>query len=132
MAAQDRARKLIVRTVLVTSTTVATLFGAQNFALLDALHTQADNTSLIISQVEQTSLDTQSPDLISPVSPEITIQNTSPNLTILRRSGSSDPLAQDSTEVNAVPVQPAGIAQIAAPEPVVVQQPVPQRTRSTR
>ena len=36
MANPDRARKLFVRSALVTSTTIATFVGAQNLAMLDA------------------------------------------------------------------------------------------------
>lgn len=121
----DRARKLLVRTALTTSATIATLVGAQSFAMLDADQFTAEETVATVSS-----------DPIMQVAPEITIIRTAPSITILRQAGQTT----SSSATNNAPVaaiQPPVPAQITAPQPVmaqpvVVQQPVRQTSRSTR
>lgn len=109
MANPDRTRKLLVRTALVTSTTIATIVGAQNLAMLDANQFLATETPV-------------TENVIAPSPPEITVLQAAPSIIILRQSG----------QVSTTTIQPPTPAQIAAPDPVIVQQPVPQRSQSSR
>lgn len=132
MANTDRAIKLLVRTALVTSTTIATLVGAQTFAMLDARNFQIDTTpsSEPNEVVVVTPSATRTPVQIEQAAPDITIVQAAPSIIILRRSGqinTSQPTVADVTSI-----QPPVPSQITAPDPVVIQQPVPQRSRSSR
>lgn len=141
MANPDRARKLLIRTALATSSTIATLFGAQNLALLDGTTFQqveavttttitADTTALTIEQAE----------------PSLVIQKTAPNFVILRHatngtnSANTQPPSQNQN-VNTRNIQPPIPSQMAAPAPIIVQQagqtvyvqqPAPQITESSK
>ena len=141
MANTDRARKLLVRTALVTSTTIATLIGAQNLAMLDARDFQTETPAPGTESNEVvvvTPLATRTPAAIERAAPDITIMNVAPSITILRQSGqvnTSQPVAASVTRI-----QPPAPSQItapnpvvnAAPNPVVVPQPVPPRSQSSR
>jgi hypothetical protein len=121
MANVDRTRKLLVRTALVTSSTIATLVGAQNLALLD------------IRQNEQILTPTTEPDqvlLLTPVpsigtatsvlvTPFVEITHAAPSITILRRAGQSGPIQPASDQPASI--QPPAPVQLAAPDPVIVQ-----------
>lgn len=151
MASSDNARKLLVRTALVTGTTVATLFGAQTLALMD---TQTFSEILTPEAVTNPADTFAEPDIfvVSPTT-TVTIQRAAPSVTILRRPGSTVTDAQatapqsngtslviqpPSPVVLAAPapviVQQAGGQQVASsgPAPVVVQQPPRTRTRPSR
>ncbi len=133
MANTDRARKLLVRTALVTSTTIATIVGAQNLAMLDAnqfLMTEtpmAENAIALSPSALATSVE------VIRAAPEITILQAAPSIIILRQSGevSAALPVTGSTNTNNT-IQPPIPAQIAAPDPVIVQQPVPQQSQSSR
>lgn len=130
MANPDRARKLLVRTAIVTTSTIATLFGAQNLAMLDARDFQISPTpaELILLPVPTDSGITSA--TMQGIAPGVTLQQSAPNITILRQSGQIQP---SSLVVNAqAPIMPPQPAQISAPQPVIVQQPVAQTSRSTR
>lgn len=126
MANTDHARKLLVRTALVTSTTIATLVGAQNFAMLDArsFYTPEEIPSNEVVVVAPLTNDV--PTTILRTEPNITILHRAPNITILRQSG------EVNTASVATRIQPPAPSQIAAPAPVIVQQPIPQRSRASR
>ena len=132
MANTDRARKLLVRTALVTSTTIATLIGAQNFAMLDARDFQMDLTpsSEPNDVVVVTPAVTRTPVQVERAAPNITILHAAPSITILRQSGQIT--TAQGVVANVTGIQPPVPAQITAPDPVVVQQPVPQRSRASR
>jgi len=133
MTNTDRARKLLVRTALVTSTTIATLIGAQNFAMLDLRNLQteeADRTAEPddVAVVIPTAIHTSVP--VERAAPEITILHIAPSITILRQSGQVN--TTQSTTASVAPIQPPAPSQITAPNPVVVPQPVPQNSHSSR
>lgn len=129
-AKQDRTRKMIVRTALVTSTTIATLVGAQNLAMLDVAH-----SSQALAQ---------SPDpvamVVTPSASSVGIQQTAPSIVILRSAGQGQ--SQPQSVAATSNIQPPNPVQLAAPQPQVIQQPaavpqpipqvVPQRSRSSR
>ncbi len=133
MANTDRARKLLVRTALATSTTIATLVGAQNLAMLDANQFLATETPANLDGIGVSPNATPTPVEIVQTAPEITVLHTAPSIIILRQSGEVSaalPVAGSSNTNNTI--QPPIPAQIAAPDPVIVQQPVPQNSRSSR
>lgn len=134
MTNSDRARKMLARTALVTSTTIATLVGAQNFAMLDARTiqaTEAANTPESPEVVVVTPVATNTPAPIERAAPSITILHAAPSITILRQSG--QPVRAQPPAPSMTSIQPPAPSQIAAPAPVVVvQQPVPQPSRSSR
>ncbi|MBZ0301028.1 MAG: hypothetical protein K8J31_14870 [Anaerolineae bacterium] len=138
MANSDRARKLLVRTALVTSSTIATLVGAQNLAMLD--NTQfAQNPTTPDTVLELSSEDLASDTAINNVAPELAIVRAAPSITIIRQSGQErtasliqppDPVAVATPQPVIVQPQP----QVSAPQPVIIQssQPARSRSRSTR
>jgi hypothetical protein len=110
MANVDRARKLLVRTALVTSSTIATLIGAQDLALLDRRQ---------IEQALTPPLPTVAPATSIPASPTIEIIHAAPSVTILRRPGQTGPLQPPPAQSAAI--QPPAPVQLAPPDPVIVQ-----------
>ncbi len=123
MANADRARKMLIRTALVTSTTIATLVGAQNLAMLDSRQIE----QLITPTAQQVM--TQSPASTSAAVPTLTqaptfeIDHVAPGITILRRPGQTGAVQSADTQVT--DIQPPNPVQLAAPEPVVVQSQAP-------
>lgn len=133
MANTDRARKLLVRTALVTSTTIATIVGAQNLAMLDASQFLATQTPAIENVAVLSPIETTTPVAVIQTAPEITILQAAPRIIILRQPGrvsTALPVTGSINTNNAI--QPPIPARIVAPNPVIVQQPVPQRSRSSR
>lgn len=132
MSKTDHSRKLLVRTALVTSTTMATLIGAQNFAMLDARDFQIDLTPSSESNevVVVAPSVTRTPVQIERAAPNITILRAAPSITILRHSG--EVTISQSSAVDVRSIQPPAPSQITPPDPLVIQQPVPQSSRSTR
>lgn len=131
MANSDRTRKLLVRTGLVTSTTIATLFGAQTLAMLDGSQFQDAQTAVSDHTIAAM------PDSVSvPVArsaPEITILHTAPSITVLRQPGTIEPPLNNQTTTTSTATSTT--IQPPAPsvsEPVVVQQPSRQRSRASR
>lgn len=133
MANTDRARKLLVRTALVTSTTIATIVGAQNLAMLDANQFLATETPMAENAIALSPNTTATSVEIVRATPEVTILQAAPSIIILRQSGevSSVLPVTGSTNTNNT-IQSPIPAQIAAPDPVIIQQPVPQQSRSSR
>ena len=132
MTNSDRARKMLARTALVTSTTIATLVGAQNFAMLDARAfqaTEAANTPAAPEVVVVPPDAVNTPVALERAAPSITILHAAPSITILRQSGQAVRVQPSAPSVTSI--QPPAPSQIAAPV-VVVQQPVPQPSRSSR
>lgn len=137
MANPDRARKLFVRSALVTSTTIATFVGAQNLAMLDATRLET-----MLTPSPEVAIVTRLPETTMPVpveraAPNLVIQQAAPSIIILRHAGQPSEVAvSGSATVNrggdAVVIQPPAPAEIAAPAPVIVQQPMVQSSRSSR
>lgn len=138
MANPDRTRKLLVRSALVTSATIATFVGAQNLAMLDATRLEALFTPspepIIVSPVPEVT----TPVPVLQAAPDLLIQQAAPSIIILRRAGQSgDAAVSANPAVNpggssAVVIQPPAPAEVAAPAPVIVQQPIVQSSRSSR
>ena len=87
MANTDRARKLLVRTALVTSTTIATIVGAQNLAMLDASQFLTTETPVTDNVVALSPSETNTPVAVIRTAPELTILQAAPSIIILRQSG---------------------------------------------
>ena len=146
----DRARKLFIRTALVTSSTVATLIGAQNLALLDTKQFQSANedTPLVFDSVNGGNLSTEftSPPIVTtewilptvtPMNQQqsilptptttMTLQISAPSITILRRNGHPSQSVV-STQTDLAVVSMAGIqppAQAVITSQPAIQPPVP-------
>lgn len=129
MSNTDRARKLLVRSALVTSATVATVIGAQNLATLDARELALTPTPLSDTVLVEVS----TPAAVERVAPSIIIQHAAPSIIVLRQSGqqnSAVSVIQSGATTSSI--QPPAPVQVTAPEPVIVQQPVVQSSRSSR
>ena len=113
MASTDRARKLIVRSAMATSATIALFIGAQNLAMLD--------TRLISTPSVQSVA-------MASTAPTLLIQKSTPSVIVLRQPQTTNQMVsyQSSTQGNAMVIQPP------VPAQVVVQQPVQQHSRSSR
>ncbi|MBK8024745.1 MAG: hypothetical protein IPK19_25810, partial [Chloroflexi bacterium] len=105
--------------------TIATFFGAQNLAMLDAGRLEAIFTS--------------SPEATTPVrmvraAPDLVIQQAAPSIIILRRAGQTGESAVSANPGASSPVviQPPASAEVTAPAPVIVQQPIVQSSRFSR
>lgn len=140
MANTDRARKLLVRSALVTSTTIATFVGAQNLAMLDTqqvalLLTPSPAVVNVLKATEATP-----PQPIRSSAPTLVIQQAAPSIIVLRQSaqpGSSrqpTPISVPAPLILQQPAstQPPAPSVISAPAPVIIQQPVQQSSRSSR
>ncbi|MEO8394149.1 MAG: hypothetical protein ABI700_14260 [Chloroflexota bacterium] len=120
MANIDRSKKLLVRTALVTGSTVATLIGAQSLALFD--QTVQMTPQAVTSTSPQTVLAAQPPTAV--------ILHQAPSIVILRQPQSALPNVRSVVNTPAiVPPSP----QISAPlNPVIIQQQAPAVSRSSR
>jgi len=138
MAPMDRPKRMLVRTSLVAGSTVATLIGAQtlitvdqqNFALKAAANTtiqvQAQNTALPqkVQQVQATV--TQA---VVHALPTIQIVHVAPSITIVRQSGQANNqvaqivASQPTVLPTQIVIKPPVPVQVAAPAPIIVQQP---------
>ncbi|MBK8032762.1 MAG: hypothetical protein IPO91_23190 [Chloroflexi bacterium] len=132
MANPDRTRKLLVRSALVTSATIATFVGAQNLAMLDATRLEA-----LFTPSPEAAIVNPLPEVTTPVpvvraAPDLVIQQAAPSIIILRRAGQSGEAAANPVASSPVVIQPPAPAEVAAPAPVIVQQPVVQSSRSSR
>ena len=144
----DRARKLFIRTALVTSSTVATLIGAQNLALLDTKQFQSANedTPLVFDSVNGGNLSTEftSPPIVTtewilptvtPMNQQqsilptptttMTLQISAPSITILRRNGQPSQSVV-STQTDLAVVSMAGIQPPIPAQAVIASQPAIQ------
>ncbi|MBZ0303419.1 MAG: hypothetical protein K8J31_26995 [Anaerolineae bacterium] len=119
MANGDRTRKLLVRSALVTSSTIATLIGAQNLALLDT----RQNEPILTPTTEPTAApppeSTPEAEAVVPAAPTLEIIHAAPSVTILRRAGQTG--AIQPVSVRPASIQPPNPVQLAAPAPVIVQ-----------
>lgn len=111
MANGDRARRWLVRTALVTSSTVATLIGAQTLVAIDQPASEEQ-----IQPASQTALPEAAPSSV--------IIHAAPSIVIMRQSGNVPNVAQ------APSVTPTQI--MPPPQPRIIQQPVRPVSRSTR
>jgi hypothetical protein len=114
MAKADRNRKLLVRAALVTSSTIATLVGAQNLALLDTR--QIESEPLVVVEPTETA---PAPPLPTSTPPVVEIVHAAPSVTILRRAGESGPIQPPAAQSSVI--QPPPPVQVAQPAPVIVQ-----------
>lgn len=133
MSNADRARKMLVRTALVTSATVATLIGAQSLAMLDAravLNSDVPDPTASQRVLVVTPEWSGATAEVKSTTPEVNIQVASPSITILRQSGALSTAKPNVTSVNQL--RPPSASLIVAPEPVILQQPAPERGRSSR
>ncbi len=133
MANTDRARKLLVRSALVTSTTIATFVGAQNLAMLDTrlisltatpfAESAAEVPALVVPTSEVMASVTSMPQAVAPT---LMIQKAAPSIIVLRQSQqqAASPIVSSHSPAqgNAMVIQPPVPAQMAAPAPVIVQQ----------
>lgn len=113
MAQTDRNRKLIVRTALATSSTIATLVGAQSLVMLDAAQFQQDAA---LTAAETGAANNE-------------VISAAPGITILRQSGQNT-TTQSNSAATTTSIQPPNPVQITGP--TIVQQPFSFRTRSSR
>lgn len=135
MANTDRARKLMVRTALTTSTTIATLVGAQSLAMLDAHDSQTPvpspaqvneptNEAVVVMPTATEILmpaatDTSVP--VARVAPEINILHVAPSITVLRQPEDVNVQLPEPEQASMTVIQPPAPVELAAPEPVIVQ-----------
>jgi hypothetical protein len=140
MVNTDHARKLLVRSALVTGSTIATLVGAQNLAMLDESQFQ-QTTPVDLSAGEATQdvqveiIEVIPPTLAETVTPITTelpqatatnvIAHAAPSITVLRQSGNPG-AAISNTSSNAgstapIAIQPPVASLLAPPAPIVVQ-----------
>lgn len=134
MANTERTRKLLVRTALVTSTTIATLLGAQNLAMLDARQLELTTTPATTNAVVVTTEPLATPVTVLHAAPALEIQQVAPSITILRQSGQVAPVnpVMTTTTTTNTAIQPPVPVGMAAPQPVIVQQSVLQHSQSSR
>jgi hypothetical protein len=135
MPAQDRSRKLFVRSVLAATTTLATLVGAQNLALMDSkpvaenfdnnavleltpIPTQ--NSNPINESITDSSVVSQNESVIETTIPILSVQ---PSITIFRQPGSPSNLANSTTDNTTASLNNNTV--ILPPSPVVLQAPEP-------
>jgi hypothetical protein len=129
MANPDRTRKLLVRSALVTSATIATFVGAQNLAMLDATRLEALFTPEAVVVNPLAEITTPVP--VVRAAPDLVIQQAAPSIIILRRAGDAA-VSVNPGGSSPVVIQPPAPAEVAAPAPVIVQQPIVQSSRSSR
>lgn len=131
----DRTRKLLVRSALVTSVTIATFVGAQNLAMLDAARIEAIFTPSPEAVIVNPLAETTTPVPVIHAAPDLVIQQAAPSIIVLRRAGGAAVTASpgvNTFNATTVGIQPPAPAEVAAPAPVIVQQPIVQSSRSSR
>lgn len=137
-ANSDRARRMLVRTALVTSTTVATIIGAQNLAMLDkqtltTLTPMVDlddllPTGTIVPTVRPVATEAQE---VASAPPQLNIVHAAPSIIVLRQPGQT--VVERSANQQPI-IQPPNPVQLAAPPPIIIQQtavPLPQPSNSS-
>jgi hypothetical protein len=135
----DRSKRLAIRATLVTSSTVATILGAQSLALIDLQRQAADPTE-VSEPATAAPLNSNTPIFEATLQPR-TPAAAAPFIVILR--GSTKATAPQ-TSAQPPAIQPPAPVEIVPPAPVIVQQAAPQvsalqifqvplpRTRSSR
>lgn len=119
MSNSDRARKLLVRTFLVTGSTVATIMGAQGLITLDQ-QTLTGATS-----------NAAAADTITSAAPDITIASAAPSIVILPDDEETTPQVVASAPTIQLQ-QSTTQSSITAPQPVTIQRAFTFTSRSTR
>ncbi len=132
MANPDRTRKLLVRSALVTSTTIATFIGAQNLAMLDATRLEAMLTPSPEAAIVNLLPENTTPVPVVHAASDLVIQQAAPSIIILRRAGQTGEAAVSPAVSSSVVIQPPAPAEVAAPAPVIIQQRIVQSSRSSR
>ncbi len=122
MANADRTRKLFIRSAVVTAGTAATLFGAQNLALLDGNTFQTTNT-VPSSETAQ----------ILTLNEAVTIEQSAPSVTILRHH-SQPHVEEKGIASGGFSIMPPVPSQVTTGQTVIYQQqaPMPQVSQSSR
>jgi hypothetical protein len=129
MANTDRARKLLVRSAMATSATIATFVGAQNLAMLDTRM-----IALTLTPSAESAVVSPAAAMPQTAAPTLLIQKSAPSVIVLRQPQTTNQMVsyQSSAQGNVMAIQPPVPAQMSAPSPVIVQQPVQQSSRSSR
>ncbi len=123
MANTDRARKLLVRSALATSATIATFVGAQNLAMLDTRQfllpelAPVELTSVVTLETaaKAATAVTPVPTFAAPASPVPVIRLAAPSIIVLRPA---QPNALPTAATTMV-IQPPVPAVISVPQPVI-------------
>ena len=135
MAPMDRPKRMLVRTSIVAGSTVATLIGAQTLITVDKQNPKFNGSANTVEvQVQSTSVpqQQQSQPIATTVVhalPTINIVHTAPIITIVRQTGqvNNQPVQTVATQPTGIPAQvvikPPVPVQVAAPAPIIVQQP---------
>jgi len=116
----DRTKRIVIRATLVTSSTAATILGAQSLAFIDQQR-QAAADATDTTEVSEPATAAPLPTLVPTVAPTLqprTPAAAAPTIVILR--GSNQATAPQPTSI-----QPPVPVQVAAPPPIVQQQPAP-------
>lgn len=124
MANADRTRKLFIRSAVVTAGTAATLFGAQNLALLDGNAFQTTSSDALSGETAQTI-----------TFENVTIEQSAPSVTILRHSGKYENHPQpESNQSGGFSIMPPVPSQVTTAQTTLYQQqaPMPQVSKSSR
>jgi hypothetical protein len=116
-------KRFAVRTALVTSTTLATIVGAQALASLDAATFSSTPQAVVV-----------------PAGADSSTPAAAPNIVILRHAGQDSGASNTDSQANAstinsqaIIVQPPNPVQVTVPQPVPqTNAPLVARTRSTR
>ncbi len=114
MAQAENTRRWIVRTALVTSSTIATLIGAQMLITVDQTANAAQTQSAVVQTIANT-----------------TITHAAPSIVVLKQSGSVASVAEVPTTTPAQIAQQSQ-TQFQSQQPSIIQFPVRSRSRSTR
>lgn len=122
MSGMTATKRFIIRTSLITGSTLATIFGAQSLAALD--------TQLFATNANANTADPAAPMTlpqsvtVAAPSPTSEPRQAEPSIVILRRQGQSSTTTQAASSSSApvVSIQPPAPIQVQAPAPVVVQQ----------
>ncbi len=122
----DRARRLLVRTALITGSTVATVIGAQGLAMLDRQTAAnitpgeaADNLVSAVSSGAAIQSGATPAQEIAGLTAQHNIVHAAPSIIILRQPGKT--VAERSPNQQPI-IQPPNPVQLAAPPPIIIQQ----------
>ncbi|HEX3053804.1 MAG TPA: hypothetical protein VHP83_24305 [Aggregatilineaceae bacterium] len=110
-AGLNSTKRFLVRLSLITSSTIATIVGAQSLAVMDRPAVPQQN--LVVSN-------------------DTTVPQAPPSIVILRHPGQTALNSAQSVTQSGAVVQPPQPITIAPPSPVIVSAPVQAVTRSSR
>lgn len=111
-------KRFVVRTSLVTGSTLALIVGAQALVSVDLQNKSAEQSAT--TQIAESSTVLQTQPLMPPTQAVI---SAAPNIVILRHPSEAKPITSNNSNqppIHARPVQPAPSALIQPPQPVVV------------